>query len=100
MQAWQIKTLKLEVSALDNLNAFVRDHALYFLIAIIGLMVVLLAWVLGGGLRRRFKQLPGTVHPAIVIRLPGPPPPEKDDFNPFPPPHYTAQCDPNDDDWD
>ena len=100
MQAWQIKTLKLEVSALDNLNGFVRDHALCFLIAIIGLLVVLLAWVLGGGLRRRFKQLPGTVHPAIFIRLPGPPPPEKEVFNPFPPPHYTAQWDHGDGDWD
>ena len=100
MQAWQTKTLKLEVAALDNLNGFIRDHALYFLIAIVGLLVVLLAWVLDGGLRRRFKQLPGTVHQSIVIRLPGPPPPEKDGFNPFPPPHYTAHCDLNDDNWD
>lgn len=100
MQAWQIKALKLEVSALDHLNEFVRYYALYFLIVTIALLVVLLAWVLGGGLRRRFKQLPGTVHPAIVIRLPGPQLPDKGDFNPFPPPHYTTQCDQNDDDWD
>jgi hypothetical protein len=100
MQTWQIKALKLEALALDDLNRFVRDRPLYFLIPIISLLVILLAWVLGGGLRRRFKQLPGKVHPAIVIRLPGPPLPEPDDFNPFPPPHYTAQCDHDDDDWD
>jgi hypothetical protein len=98
MQPWQIKALELEASALDDLNGFVRDHALYFLIAIIGLLVVLLAWVLGGGLRRRFKQLPSTTHPAIIIRLSGPPPPEPD-FNPFPPPHYT-EFDQDDEDWD
>jgi hypothetical protein len=100
MQAWQIKTLKLEGSALDDLNGFVRDHALYFLIAIVGLVVVLLAWVLSGGLRRRFKQLSGTVHPAIFICSSGPPPPEKGEFHPFPSPHYTAQGNDNDDDWD
>jgi hypothetical protein len=73
---------------------------LCFLVGVIGLLIVLLAWVLGGGLRQRSKHLPGTVHPAIVIRLPGPPPPEPDDFNPFPPPHFNARYDHDDDDWD
>jgi len=98
MQAWQINALKLEVSLLDDLTVFIRENALYFLLGIIGLMVVLLAWVVSGGLRGGFKQLPGTVHPVIVIRLPGPPPAQPDDFNPFPPPHYTEYD--YDGDWD
>jgi len=97
MQPWQIKALKLEVSVLDDLNGFVREHALYVLVAIICLMVVLLAWVLGGGLRRKFPQQAGSVRPVIVINPPAPPPPEPDDWNPFPPPHYWRErdCDPN-----
>ena len=100
MQDWQIKALKWEVSALDDLNGFVRDHALYFLVAIIWLMMVLFAWVLGGGLRRRFPQQAGSVRPVIVINPQAPPPPEPDDWNPFPPPHYwrERECDP--DDWE
>ena len=98
MQSWQIKALKLEVSALDALSEFIRQHALCFLVGIIGLLIVLLAWVLGGGLRQRSKQLPGTVYPTIVIRLPGPPPPQPEDFDP--PPHFSAPYDHDDDDWD
>jgi len=97
MQTWQIKALKLEVSALDALSEFIRQHALCFLVGIIGLLIVLLAWVLGGGLRQRSTQLPGTVYPAIVIRLPGPPPPQPEDFDP--PPHFSAPYDHDDDDW-
>ena len=100
MQSWQIKALKLEVSALDALNGFMRDHALCVLTGIICLLVVLLAWVLSGGLRRRFKQLSGTVHPVIVIQSPAPPPPELDDWNPFPPPHYWRERECDLDEWE
>ena len=100
MQSWQIKALKLEVSALDDLNGFVRDHALYFLIGIIWLLVIALAWVLGGGLRRRFPQQAGSVRPVIVINPQAPPPPEPDDWNPFPPPHYWRERDCDPDDWE
>lgn len=79
MQPWQIKALKLEVSVLDAANGFVRENALYFLVAIICLMVVLLAWVLGGGLRRRFPQQGGRVRPVIVINPQTPPSPDPDD---------------------
>jgi len=96
MQSWQIKALKLEVSALDDLNRFVRENALYFLVAIICLLVVLLAWVLSGGLRQRFKQLPGTVHPVIVIQSPAPPPPEPEPFPPYWEPSH-CDCDRDDD---
>jgi len=42
MQSWQIKALELEGSALKHLDAFVHEHALYFLIGII--YVLLLFW--------------------------------------------------------
>jgi hypothetical protein len=102
MQSWQIKALALEMSALDHLDGFIRDHALYCFIGVIWLLMVLLAWVLAGGLRR--KSAPGksrpAVRPAIFIHLPGPPPRESDDFNPFPPPHHSAHCNHDDDDWE
>jgi len=100
MQSWQIKALKLEVSALDALNGFVHEHALYVLLGIIGLLAILLVWVLSGGLRRRFPQQGGSVRPVIVIQSPAPPPPEPDNWNPFPPPHYwrERECDP--DEWE
>jgi hypothetical protein len=97
MQPWQIKALKMEVSLLVDLNQFAHEHALCFLIGIICLLVVLLAWVLSGGLRRRFPQPPGRVLPVIVINPPAPPPHDPDDWNPFPPPHYwrERECDPD-----
>jgi hypothetical protein len=101
MQPWQIKALELELSALDALNGFLSEYALYFLVAIICLMVVLLAWVLGGGLGRRFPQQAGGVGPVIVIQSPAPPPLEPDDWNPFPPPHYYwRDCDCDPDEWE
>jgi hypothetical protein len=52
MQPWQINALELEASGLKHLDGFIREHPLYFLVAVICLLVVLLAWVLSGGLRR------------------------------------------------
>jgi hypothetical protein len=99
MQSWQIKALELEASALKHLDEFVHAHALYFLIGAIYLLLALLAWVLGGGLRRRFPQRDGSVPPVIVIESPAPPPPP-DDWNPFPPPHYYwRECDCDPDEW-
>jgi hypothetical protein len=34
MQPWQISALKLEVSALNHLDGFIREHAVYFLIRV------------------------------------------------------------------
>ena len=76
MQTWQIKVLKLEESVLDDLNGFVHEHALYCLLGLMGLLAVLLAWVLAGGLRRRFPQQAGRVPPVIIVQSPTPPPPE------------------------
>ena len=100
MQLWQIKALKLEVSALDDLNEFVRENALDFLVAIICLLVVLLAWVLSGGLRRRFKQQSGCVQPVIIIQSPAPPSPVPEPFDPFPPFHYWRERDWDPDEWE
>ena len=86
MQPWQIKALELEASGLKHLDGFIHEHALYFLIGAIYLLLALLAWVLCGALRPKGGNPMSHVWPAIVIRLPGtPPPPEEPPFDPFPP---------------
>ncbi|MGO8741876.1 MAG: hypothetical protein ACLQUR_05690 [Limisphaerales bacterium] len=86
MQPWQIKALELEASALNHLDGFIHEHALGFYIGAIYLLLVLLAWVLNGALRRKGGKPMSHVWPAIVIRLPGtPPPPPEPPFDPFPP---------------
>jgi hypothetical protein len=81
MQPWQIKALELEASGLKHLDGFVHDHALYFLIGAIYLLLALLVWVLCGALRRKGGKPMSHVRPAIFIQLPGTPPPP-----PFAPP--------------
>ncbi len=83
MQPWQIKALELESSALKSLDGFVHEHALYFLVGAIYLLLALLAWVLSGALRRKGGKSTHHVRPAIIIRLPGSPPPPPDPFPPF-----------------
>ena len=86
MQPWQIKALELETSGLKHLDGFVHDHALYFLIGAIYLLLALLVWVLCGALRPKGGNPMSHVRPAIVIRLPGTPPqPSEPSFEPFPP---------------
>ena len=80
MQPWQIKALELETSGLKHLDGFVHDHALYFLIGAIYLLLALLVWVLCGALRPKGGKPMSHVRPAIFIQLPGTPPP------PFAPP--------------
>jgi hypothetical protein len=99
MQPWQIKALELEMSALNHLDGFIHEHALWFLIGAIYLLLALLAWVLSGALRRKGGQSMSHVRPVIFIHLPGPPPPPPE-FDPFPPPHHSAHCDCDDDDWE
>jgi len=96
MQPWQIKALELEASALNHLDGFIHEHALYFLIGAIYLLLALLAWVLSGALRRKGGKLMSCVQPAIIIRLSGPPPPP-DTFDPFPPPHHSVYYNHRDD---
>lgn len=88
MQAWQIKALELEASALKFLDGFIHEHALGFFTGAIGLLLALLAWVLSGALRHKGGN--SHVRPVILIHLPGPPPPPTDTFDPFPPPHHSA----------
>jgi hypothetical protein len=75
MQPWQIKALELETSGLKHLDGFVHDHALYFLIGAIYLLLALLVWVLCGALRPKRGKPMSHVRPAIFIQLPGTPPP-------------------------
>ncbi|HUZ07776.1 MAG TPA: hypothetical protein VMV89_09860 [Candidatus Paceibacterota bacterium] len=86
MQPWQIKALELEASELKHLDGFIHEHALYFLIGAIYLLLALLVWVLCGALRRKGGQSTHHVRTVIFIELPGtPPPPAEPPFDPFPP---------------
>jgi hypothetical protein len=76
MQPWQIKGLELEVSALKHLDGFIHEHALYFFIGAIYLLMALLVWVFNGGLRRRFPNQPHVgAGIGIIIQPHTPPPP-------------------------
>ena len=83
MQPWQIKALELEVSALNHLDGFIHEHALYFLMGAIYLLLALLVWVLCGALRRKGGPSTNHVRPVVFIPLPGPPPPPPDTFDPL-----------------
>jgi hypothetical protein len=85
MQPWHIKALELEASGFKHLDEFIHEHALYFLVGAIYLLLALLAWVLNEALRRKGGKSTHHVRPAIIIHLPGPPPPQPDTFDPFPP---------------
>ena len=71
MQPWQIKALELEASGLKHLDGFIHEHALYFFIGAIYLLLALLAWVLSGALRRKGGKSTPHVRPAIFIRSAG-----------------------------
>jgi len=85
MQSWQIKALELEGSLLKSLDGFIHEHALYFLLGIIYLLLALFAWVLSGALRPKDGKSVPHVQPGIIIHLPGTRPPPPESFNPFPP---------------
>jgi hypothetical protein len=99
MQSWQIKALELEVSALTHLDGFIRDHALWFFIGVIYLLLALLAWVLSGALRRKGGNPTFYVRPTIVIQQMQSPPPSEPVFDPFPPLRDPPEYD-HDEDWD
>jgi hypothetical protein len=100
MQPWQIKALELEVSALKHLDGFIHEHALYFFIGVIYLLLALLVWILSGALRRKGGKSTSHVWPVIFIDVSGTPPPPPDRFDPFPPPHHYRHYDRDDDHWD
>jgi hypothetical protein len=84
MQSWQIKALELEVSALNRLDGFIHEHALYFLMGAIYLLLALLVWVLCGALRRKGGKPTHHVRLGIFIDLPGTPPlPPEPPFDPL-----------------
>jgi hypothetical protein len=98
MQPWQIKALELELATLKELDGFIHEHALYFFIGVIYLLLALLVWVLSGALSRKGGKSTAHIRPVIFIDVSGPPPPPPDTFDPFPPPHHSTHCD-HDDDW-
>ena len=78
MQPMQIKALELAASVLKHLDGFIHEHALYFLIGAIYLLLALLAWVLCGGLRRKFPNQPhirAGIGIVIQSHTPSSPPP-------------------------
>jgi hypothetical protein len=93
MQPWQIKALELETSGLKHLDGFIHEHALYFLVGAIYLLLALLPWVLSGTLRRKGGKSTHHVRPAIIIHLPKSPPPQPGTFDPFPPHREPPYCD-------
>ena len=93
MQPWQIKALELEASGLKHLDGFIHEHALYFLIGVIFLLLALLAWVLRGALRRKGGKSTHYVRPAIFIDLTERPQTPPDIFDPFPPYRESSHCD-------
>src|ERR1700722_8938853 len=100
MEPWQIKALELEASGSKHLDGFVHEHALYFLIGAIYLLLALLAWVLSGALRPKGRKPTAHVRPVLFIHVPGAPPPPPDTFDPFPPRHHSARCDHDYDCWE
>lgn len=100
MQPWQIKALEWESSALNRLDGFIHEHALWFLVGIIYLLLALLAWALSGALRRKGSNSTPQVRPVIFVDLWEKQPPPFDDFNPFPPPQHYWHFDSDDEHWD
>ena len=99
MPHWEIKALELEVSALKHLDGFLDEHALFFLVGAIYLLLALLVWVLSGGLRLKLwkgRPIPH-VWPVIVAQIPiGRPPEPPEPFNSFPPCWERPDCDGDD----
>jgi len=96
MATWETKALAWEMSAFKHLDGFINEHALFFLVGAIYLLLALLVWVLSGGLRRRLwkgKPIP-QVRPVIVVHIPfGRPPPPPEPFIAFPPYQEPPDCD-------
>jgi hypothetical protein len=93
MQPWQIKALELEASALNRLDGFIHEHALYFFIGAIYLLLALLVWVLCGALRRKGGPSTHHVRPVIFIDLTVRPPTPPDTFDPFTTYRESSHCD-------
>ena len=94
MPTWETKALEWEMSALKHLDGFIDEHALFFLVGAIYLLLALLVWVLSGGLRRKLwkgKPIP-QVRPVIVVHM-GRPPPPPEPFVAFPPYQEPPDCD-------
>lgn len=96
MASWEIKALELEQSFLKFLDGVIADHGVYIFMGLVFVLIPVLAWVLGGGLRRKLpKGNPAPyVVPVIGVQIPigrSVPPPEP--FNPFPPPRDPPDCD-------
>ena len=65
----------------DWLDGLIRDHGDYLYMLLVYVSIPLIAWILSGGLRRRWpRQTSITAIPIIVIRSALPPPQLPPDF--------------------
>lgn len=96
MQPWQIKALELEQLVLKFLDEIVADYGIYLFMGFAFLLILILAWVLSGGMRRKLLKGKPMLHVTaaigvqIQVRRPTPPP---EPFDPFPPLRDPLDCD-------
>lgn len=96
MQPLEIKVLELEQSALKFLDGIIADYGVYIFTGLVFVLIPLLVWVLGGGLRRKLvKGEPVPYVTSVVgVQIPiGRPTPPPDRFDPFPPLQDPPDCD-------
>jgi hypothetical protein len=61
----------------DFLDGLIRDYGDILFMLLVYATIPLIAWILSGGLRRKFRGHPHiTVVPFFMIRPPAPPPPD------------------------
>jgi hypothetical protein len=73
----EIKLLRLEESALKNLDVIFAHHGIYAIMGVVWLWVLLIVWVIVDISRRRAKGHRLHIRPVIFIETPAPPrPPE------------------------
>ena len=56
------------------LDDAIADYGVYLYLALVWLSVIVIAWIISGGLRRKMRQLP-RISVGIVIQPSAPPPP-------------------------
>jgi hypothetical protein len=71
----EIELLKELPCLFDALNALVEDYDIYFYLVFVWVALAVIAWIAGGGLRKRLKGKTATIIPVIIIAQPPRQPP-------------------------
>ena len=96
MSSWEIKGLEYEQSVLKFLDGVIADYGVYIFVGIVFLLILFLAWVLSGGLRRKLFKGKSVPHVTAVIgvQIPiGRTAPSPELFDSHPPLHDPPNCD-------